>query len=138
MTALVHKLLDERGWLPIYLASSAAMALADGNAREAAKYIVDLHALDESRQKAVSIALLRPMLDRLIEEGATVTHAELDRLEAEYGGLVVKLPPGATGARLYGPLGDFIGDMHVIPASRAGSWRKWLSWAGRRLGYSVP
>jgi hypothetical protein len=126
MLKIAHEMLAERNWLAMHYASSAVIALADGDARRCAAYMVDLHALPESRIKASTIALMRPMLDRLLAEGACVTHAELGKLEEELHAIVVQLPPGATAARLYGQDGHFKGDLRVVHPVAAVTQTSWL------------
>ncbi len=78
---LAAELLDERNWTQIWLASNAIVALAERDAKAAADYITRLHGLPESRQKATTIVMLRPALDRILAKCPSLTSADLTGTE---------------------------------------------------------
>jgi hypothetical protein len=103
---LAEKLLDERGWLPIYLGSAAVIAFADHDARTAARAITLLHELPESRGKAVTITMTRTALDARIAADPTLdttvvaTQRAVDQGEARAPGRLAAVLRRFTGLLL--------------------------------------
>jgi len=67
MNALAKKLLDEHGWTSTYLAAEAIVCLSEHRAAAAAHRITELHALPGDYGRAYAIAVLRPMIDQVLD-----------------------------------------------------------------------
>jgi hypothetical protein len=123
-TPLAAQLLADRNWTPIFLASSAILALDDRDTQAAAHYITELHCLPESRAKAMAIAQMRTALDRILAENPTLERRDVPwpDFEPQSGGLTMDLPADAIGAMVSvnGGDGKFYPARPTVPPLRAG------------------
>jgi len=62
--------LDDRGWLSIYYASAAYLALVQHDGTAAGHYTTLLHGLEESRSKALAIVMYNTLVDQYFDEHA--------------------------------------------------------------------